>query len=66
MGNIKNINIEDCTGCFFNDITDIKNFDSNLLKVGKMSYKKIVIIALNISILKTLIMKVLFILFLIK
>ena len=27
MGNIKNINIENCTGCFFNDITDIKNFD---------------------------------------
>ena len=43
MGNIKNINIEDCTDCFFNGITDIKNFDSNLLKVGKMSYKKIVI-----------------------
>ena len=27
MGNIKNINIENCTGCFLNDITDIKNFD---------------------------------------
>ena len=41
MGSIKQINIKNRTYYFFNDITNIKNFDSNLLKIGKKSYKNI-------------------------
>ena len=36
MGSIKKINIEDPTDYFFNMI-DIKNFDSNLLKIDKLN-----------------------------
>ena len=32
MGNIKQINIKNCTYYFFNDMINVKNFDSNLLK----------------------------------
>ena len=39
MGNIKHINIENRTHYFFNDKINIKNFDSNLLKIDKKSYK---------------------------
>ena len=39
MGNIKEINIKDQTHYFFDDIINIKDFDSNLLKVDKKSYK---------------------------
>ena len=38
MGNIKQINLNNQTH-FFNDMIDIKNFDSNLLKIDKKSYK---------------------------
>ena len=41
MGNIKQINIEDRTYYFFNDMINIKNFDSSLLKIDKRSYKNI-------------------------
>ena len=40
MGNIKQINIENRTYYFFNDMTNIKDFDSNLIKIDKKSYKK--------------------------
>ena len=39
MGNIKQINIKNRIYYFFNDIINIKDFDSNLLKIGKKSYK---------------------------
>ena len=39
MGEIKELNIKIQTYCFFNDITDIKNFHSNLLKIDKKHYK---------------------------
>ena len=41
MRNIKQINIKNRTYYFFNDMINIKNFDSNLLKIDKNSYKNI-------------------------
>ena len=41
MGNIKEINIKNRTYYFFNDIINIKNFDSRLLEIDKISYKNI-------------------------
>ena len=39
MGNIKEINIKNRTYYFFNDMVNIKHFDSSLLKMDKKSYK---------------------------
>ena len=41
MRNIKEINIKNRTYCFFNDMINIENFDSNLLQIDKKSYKNI-------------------------
>ena len=41
MGNIKKINIKNHTYYFFNDMINIKNFNSSLLKIDKKSYKNI-------------------------
>ena len=41
MGNIKQINIKNRTSYFFNEMINIKNFDSSLLKIDKKSYKNI-------------------------
>ena len=41
MGSIKQINIKNRTYYFLNDMINIKNFDSNLLKIDKKSYKNI-------------------------
>ena len=41
MGNIKEINIKNRKYYFLNDMIDIKNFDSSLLKIDKKSYKNI-------------------------
>ena len=41
MGNIKEINIKNKTSYFFDDKINIKNFDSNFLKIDKKSYKHI-------------------------
>ena len=41
MGNIKEINIKNHTYYFFNDMINIKDFDPNLLKINKKSYKNI-------------------------
>ena len=41
MGNIKEINIKNWTYYFFNDMINIENFDLNLLKIDKKSYKNI-------------------------
>ena len=35
MGNIKEINIKNRAYYFFDDMINIKNFDSNLLKIDK-------------------------------
>ena len=41
MGNIKETNIKNRTYYFFNDMINIKDFDSSLLKINKKSYKNI-------------------------
>ena len=41
MGNVKQINTENRTYYFFNDMINIKDFDWNLLKIAKTSYKNI-------------------------
>ena len=41
MGTIKQINIKNRTYYFYNDIIDLENFDSSLLKIDKKSYKDI-------------------------
>ena len=41
MGNIKEISIKNRTYYFFDDMTNIEDFDSNLLKIDKKSYKSI-------------------------
>ena len=41
MGNIKEINIKNHTYYFCNDIINIEDFDSNLLKIDKKLYKNI-------------------------
>ena len=39
MGSLKQISIKNWAYYFYNDIIDIKTFDSNLLKLDKKSYK---------------------------
>ena len=39
MGGVKQINIKNRTYYFYNSIINIKNFESNLLKIDKKSYK---------------------------
>ena len=41
MGNIKQFHIKNRTYYFFNDMINIKGFDSSLLKIDKNSYKNI-------------------------
>ena len=41
MVSIKEINIKDRTYYFYNDIIDIKTFDSNNLKLDKKTYKNL-------------------------
>ena len=41
MGNIKQINFKNRTYYFFNGMINIEDFDSNLLKIDKKSYKNI-------------------------
>ena len=43
MGTVKQIDIKNRTYYFYNDMIDIKTFDSNLLKIDKKSYKYICI-----------------------
>ena len=41
MKSTKQININNCTYYFYNDIIDIITFDSNMLKVDKKMYKNL-------------------------
>ena len=41
MGEVKQINIINRTYYFYNDIIDLKDFEPNLLKIDKNSYKNI-------------------------
>ena len=54
MGNIKQINIKNRTYYFFNDMINIKNFDSSLLKIDKKSYKNIGIYYIGYITIKTI------------
>ena len=40
MGEVKEINIKNQSYYFFDDIIDIRNFHSNLLKIDKKSHKE--------------------------
>ena len=48
MRNIKQINIKNRTYYFFNDEINIKDFDSNRLKIDKNRIKILVFITLDI------------------
>ena len=39
MGKVKELNIKNQTYYFYNDMINIKNFDSNLLKIDKKLHK---------------------------
>ena len=41
MGKIRQINFKNRTYYFYNDIIDLKKFESNLLKIDKTLYKNI-------------------------
>ena len=41
MGEVKEINIKNQTYYFFNDMIDIRNFHSDLLKIDKKSHEDI-------------------------
>ena len=41
MGTVKQINIKNRTYYFYNGKTNIKNFEPNLLKIDRKSYKNI-------------------------
>ena len=43
MGSIRDINMKNRTYYFYDDMINIKDFDSNLLKIDKKSFKNIVI-----------------------
>ena len=49
MGNIKQINIKNQTYYFFNDMINIKDFDSSLIKIDKKSLKILVFVTLDTS-----------------
>ena len=41
MGNMKGINIKNWTYYFYNDMINLQDFESNLLKIDKNHYKQI-------------------------
>ena len=49
MGKVKQINIKNRTSYFYNDIIDIKTFESKLLKIDKKSFKDISIYNIGYS-----------------
>ena len=52
MGTVKPIDIKYRTCYFYNDMINIKKFDSNLLQINKKSYKTLVFTTLDILQLK--------------
>ena len=47
MENIKQINIKNRTYYFFNDMTNINNFDSSLLKIDKKNHTKTLVLIVS-------------------
>ena len=41
MGEVKQIDSKNQTYYFYNDVSNLKNFEPNLLKIGRKSYKNI-------------------------
>ena len=67
MGIIKEIDIKNRTYYFYNDMIDIKKFDSNLLKIDKKNHiKTLVFTTLDILQLKKLMIMKIFIVFLME
>ena len=55
MGKVKELNIKNRTYCYFNDIIDIKDFNSSLLRIDKKQYKDINIYYIGYITIKNLI-----------
>ena len=47
MGKIKQINIKNRTYYFYNDMINIKKFNSNLLKLDEKSFKTLLFVTLD-------------------
>ena len=59
MGEVKQINIKNRTYYFYNDMINLKNFEPNLLKIDRKSYKNIGIYNIGyITIKKKMIVKI--------
>ena len=56
MGTTKQINIKNGTYYFYNDIIDIKTFDSKNLKLDKKSYKNLDIYNIGYATVKKLVL----------
>ena len=54
MGTLKQINLRNRTYYFYNDIINLENFDSSLLKIDKNHIKTLVFTTLDILQLKKL------------
>ena len=54
MGEVKEINIKSLTYYYFDDMVDIRNFHSNLLKIDKKSYRDINIYNIGYNTIKRL------------
>ena len=52
MGQVKELNIKNRTYCFFNDMINIEELDSKLLKIDKKLYKGIDIYYIGYIIIK--------------
>ena len=49
MGGVNEIEIKDQTDYFYNDMINLKNFESNLLKIDKKNTKALIFITLDTS-----------------
>ena len=47
MGETKELNIKNESYYFYNDLNNIKNFHSNLLKIDKKFYKDVTILVIS-------------------
>ena len=54
MGKIKQINIKNRTYCFYNDITNLCEFDGSKIKVDKKILMTLILIILDMNIRKKL------------
>ena len=54
MGKVKEINIKNRTYFYFDDMIDIRNFYSNLLKIGKKSHRDFDIYCIGYNTIKKL------------